>query len=438
MAGFIGGVHPPYNKITKKSKIEVAKLPKKVVLPLRQHTGAPCEPLVKVGDHVRVGQKIADSDAFVSAPIHASISGTIKEIADKPHPVLGSCKAIVIESDGKIDWYESVKKADYTSIDDLKKIIRNAGIVGLGGAAFPTHVKLSPPKGKKIDTVILNGAECEPYLTCDHRLMLEKTAEILKGFLIIKKILNVKKAIIGVNNSNTAGAGTVLVNGTEINLGSDVKVVSLPTKYPEGAEKQLIYALTGRKVPPGGLPLDVGVVVQNIQTAKAVYDAVVENKPLVERVVTVTGAVKEPKNLLIKLGTPFKDLIEQCGGAVGPVGKIINGGPMMGIAQSTDEVPVIKGTSGILVQLREDVEKLDAEKELDCIRCGKCVEVCPMFLMPSMISRYSEKNMMDKAEEYNALDCFECGACAYICPSKIPLLKWIKKAKGEIMKKDVR
>lgn len=430
MLEFIGGIHPPYSKLTKKNKVEVAKLPKKVILPLSQHTGATCEPLVKVGDHVRVGQKIADSDKFVSAPIHASISGTVTEISDKAHPVLGQCKSIVIESDGKINWFEPPKKIDHSSVDKLKEIIKNAGIVGLGGAAFPTHVKLSPPEGKKIDTVILNGAECEPYLTCDHRVMISKSEEILKGFLIIKKILGAKRAIVGIEDNKTNAIHFFKETVVEGNF--EIEVVSLPTKYPEGAEKQLIYALTGRKVPPGGLPLDVGVVVQNVQTAKAVYDAVVENKPLVERVITVTGAVKQPKNLLVKIGTPFKDLIEQCGGAIGPVGKIINGGPMMGIAQSTDEVPVIKGTSGILVQLKNEVDKA---KEQDCIRCAKCVDVCPMFLMPTMISRYIEHDMIDKVEEYNPLDCFECGACAYICPSKIPLVKLIKKAKNEVMAK---
>jgi len=433
MLRFKGGIHPPYNKLTNKDSIEIAKLPIEVILPLRQHTGAPCEPLVKVRDHVKVGQKIADSEALVSAPIHASISGVVTDITDKLHPVLGICKAIVIESDGKVEWHSHHKSEDYSNIEVLKKIIRNAGIVGLGGAAFPTHIKLSPPPGKKIDTLILNGAECEPYLTCDHRLMLEKTKEIINGLLIIKKVLDAKEVFIGIENNKLDAVNSF--NEVIVEKKIDIKVVSLPTKYPQGSEKQLIYALTGRKVPIGGLPLDVGVVVQNVQTAKAVYDAVVEHKPLIERVVTVTGAVKQPKNLLVKIGTPFKDLIEQCGGALGPIGKVINGGPMMGIAQSTDEVPIIKGTSGILVQLKDDVEKLNSQKEENCIRCGRCLDACPMFLMPTMISKYSENNMMDKADEFHAVDCFECGACAYICPSKIPLLKWIKKAKTEIMSK---
>jgi electron transport complex protein RnfC len=430
MFRFSGGVHPPYSKLTKRGKIEIAKLPKKVILPLRQHIGAPCKPLVRIGEHVKVGQKIADNDAFVSAPIHASISGRVTEIGEKPHPVLGKCKAIVIESDGKVDWFDEHKKIDPSSIDNLRKIIKEAGIVGLGGAAFPTHVKLSPPEGTIIDTIILNGAECEPYLTCDHILMIAKPEDILKGFLIIKKILNAKKAIVGIEDNKANAIHFIKEVIADKKLG--IEVISLPTKYPEGAEKQLIYALTGRKVPPGGLPKDVGVVVQNVQTAKAVYDAVVENKPLVDRVVTVTGAVKEPKNLLVKIGTPFKDLIEQCGGALGDVGKIISGGPMMGIAQSTDEVPVIKGTSGILVQLMADI---NLEEEQDCIRCSKCVDVCPMFLMPTMIATYSKKKMIDRAEEYNPLDCFECGCCDYACPCKIPLLKYIKKAKEEIIAK---
>lgn len=248
--------------------------------------------------------------------------------------------------------------------------------------------------------------------------------------MIIKKILNAKKVIIGIEDNKENAVGFFKNKISDKQYADKIKVVSIPTKYPQGSEKQLIYSLTGLKVPPGKLPMDVGVVVQNVQTAKSVYDAVIEKKPLIERVITVTGAVKHPKNLLVKIGTPFKDLIAQCGGAIGPIGKIISGGPMMGISQKTDEVPVIKGTSGVLVQLKQE-----EEKEYDCVRCGKCVDVCPMNLMPTMISRYSENDMTDKAEEFNAMDCFECGACAYVGPSKIPLVKWIKKAKEEIAKR---
>ncbi len=426
MLTFEGGIHPDYKKLTSRSPIEIAKIPKKVIMPLVQHIGAPCNPLVKPGDKVRIGQKIADSEKFVSAPIHAPISGAVKEISSKPHPVLGSCNSIVIQSEGPLEWVDTVRKRDNISAispEQLRNIIREAGIVGLGGAAFPTHVKLSPPPEKKIDTIILNGAECEPYLTCDHRLMLEKTEQVIKGFLIMKRILNAKTAIIGVED-NKENAAAFFKN----KVPEDIQISTLPTKYPQGAEKMLIYALTDRKVPAGGLPMDVGCLVTNVQTAKAVHDAVWEGKPLIERVVTVTGAVKAPKNLLVKIGTPYHELVEQCGGYRASPGKIVSGGPMMGIAQSTDLVPVVKGTSGILVQL----QPRSTEEAKDCIRCGRCIDVCPMALMPTQIARYAEKDDIGKAKEYFAMDCFECGCCSYVCPSKIPLVHWIKYAKNEI------
>lgn len=434
MKSFIGGIHPIYNKITRKDKIEVAPLPKKIILPLQQHTGAPCEPLVKANDKVKVGQKIAESKVFVSAPIHASISGNVLGIAKAKHPVLGEFNAIIIESDGKIEWDESVKKRENVeelSKDELKQIIKEAGIVGLGGAAFPTHVKLSPPPDKKIDTVILNGVECEPYLTCDHRIMIEQTEKIIKGFQIIVKILEPKQCYIGIEDNKENAIALFEEKLQEMELTNKIKVVKLKTIYPQGAEKNLIYSITKRKVPAGGLPMDVGCVVQNVQTANAIYDAVYECKPLIERVITITGAVKEPKNLLVKIGTPVKELIEFCGGYEGSIGKIISGGPMMGIAQYSDDVPIIKGSCGILVQ-KEEITK---EEERDCIRCGRCVDKCPMSLMPTMIAQYAKKDNFEKAEEYFALDCYECGCCSYVCPSKIPLVHWIKYAKGELMKR---
>ena len=434
MGLFIGGVHPSYNKITRKNKIEVAPLPKKVILPLQQHTGATCEAIVKADDYVKVGQKIAESKAFVSAPIHASISGKVLGIAKAAHPILGECNAIIIESNGKIEWDGSVKQrenADNLSKDELKNIIKEAGIVGLGGAAFPTHVKLSPLPNKPIDTVILNGAECEPYLTCDHALMLEETEKIIKGFQIIIKTLEPKDCYIGIEDNKENAIALFEEKLLNMGLKDKIKVIRLKTIYPQGAEKNLIYSITKRKVPnSGGLPMDVGCIVQNVQTAEAIYDAVYEGKPLIERVVTVTGAVKEPKNLLVKIGTPVKDLIEYCKGYEGSVAKIISGGPMMGIAQYTDEIPIIKGSSGILVQKEEIIEE-----EKDCIRCGRCVDVCPMILMPTMIAHYAKKDDIDKCEEYFALDCYECGCCSYVCPSKIPLVHWIKYAKSELMKR---
>ena len=447
MKSFIGGIHPRYDKITRKDMIKVAPLPKRVILPLQQHTGAICEPLVNSEDIVKVGQKIAESKEFVSACIHASISGQVLGIAKAKHPVLGECKAIVIESEVnrikdskypsgiKIEWDESVKRrenVDKLTKDELKGIIKEAGVVGLGGAAFPTHVKLSPPPEKKIDTVILNGAECEPYLTCDHRIMLEQTERIIKGMQIIIKILEAENYYIGIEDNKENAIALFEEKLLGMGLQDKIKVIRLETIYPQGEEKNLIYSIIKREVPNnGGLPRDTGVVVQNVQTAKAIYDAVYEGKPLIERVVTITGAVKEPKNLLVKIGTLVKDLIEYCGGYEGSIGKIISGGPMTGIAQYSDDIPIIKGSSGVLVQ-KEEVIK---EEERDCIRCGRCVDKCPMGLMPTIIFQYAQKDEFDKCEEYFAFDCYECGVCSYVCPSKIPLVHWIKYAKNELMKR---
>ena len=426
MASFAGGIHPDYEKITQGKKIRVSRLPKKVVIPLMQHTGVVCKPLINVGDHVKVGQKIGDVDAFISAPLHASISGKVTEIKEMPHPVGTNFLSIIIESDGKIEWHESVKPNNVESLskEDIIKIIREAGIVGLGGAAFPTHVKLTPKKEKKIDTVILNGSECEPFLTSDHRLMIEETEKIIKGLKLIMKAVDAEKAFIGVED-NKKNAIALLKD----NIKDSIEVVELKTKYPQGAEKMLIYSITKRKVPPKGLPLDIGVIVNNVGTAKAVYDAVYDGKPLVERVVTVTGAVNSPENLLVKNGTIFRDIINECGGYKTNVKKLIMGGPLMGIALSSDNVPVVKATTGILV-----LDKIETEEEKTCIRCSKCVDVCPMFLVPTTIAKYTDKNMIKEADSYNALDCFECGCCAYVCPSKIPLVQKIKYAKAEILK----
>ncbi|MBW2980349.1 electron transport complex subunit RsxC [Candidatus Woesearchaeota archaeon] len=432
MLELIRGVHPPERKISKESAIKQAELPKKVVIPLSQHIGAPCKPIVKVGDEVKIGQTIAESDAFCSAPIHASISGKVTEIAKKPHPSMGDCMAIVIESNGRMIWDESIKareNVDALSSKELIDIVKQAGIVGMGGAMFPTFIKYCPPKGKKIDTIILNGAECEPMLTCDHRTMLKYPDDIVKGLKLIMKMAGAEEAIIGIED-NKPDAIKILKERTAKEPA--IKVVGLKTKYPQGAEKMLIYSLTKRKVPCACLPLDVGIVVNNVGTAKAIHDAVYQMKPLIERVVTVTGDVKKPQNLLVKIGTSFSELIRQCDGFKGEPAKIINGGPMMGIAQATEDVPVIKGTSGILIQNKKSLVE---EEERVCIRCGKCVQFCPMEIMPTTITNYAKHDLIDLAEESNAMDCIECGCCAYECPSKIPLVHWIKYAKSEISKK---
>jgi len=434
MPTFKGGIHPPENKwLTEEKPIVDAKAPQRVIIPLSQHTGAPCKATVMIGQEVKKGQMIGEPGGFVSSPVHSSISGKVIAIGNFPHPAGKDSPSIVIENDGKDEWFEGIKEnPDYLSLgaDYLRKIVMEAGIVGLGGAAFPTHVKLSPPKEKRIDAVILNGAECEPYLTSDHRLMLERTKDILEGLKIIMKILGVSRGYIGIEeNKPDAIKRMKEVISKEDNL----EVIGLRVKYPQGAEKQLIKAILGREVPSGGLPMDVGVVVQNVGTAAAIYNACRYGRPLIERVVTVTGrGVNEPKNLRVRIGTPFSQLIEECGGLKDSYGKVIAGGPMMGIAQISTEVPVIKGTSGILVLLREEAEKAEY---LPCFRCGRCIDVCPMNLQPSLLSILIERGRYDEAKENNLLDCFECGSCAYVCPAKRPLVQFMKLAKLFVLAK---
>ncbi len=432
---FKGGIHPDYQKeVTATLAVTPMKAPPVVVIPLKQHIGAPCEPLegIKVGARVKMGQKIADSSGFVSAPIHASVSGTIKEIGPYNHPLGRPAQAIIIESDGEDSWDEQLKPAgdlNDLSAEEIRKLVREAGIVGLGGATFPTHVKLSPPPEKKIDIVVINGAECEPYLTADHRVMLEKPEEIIFGLKVMIKALNAEKAVIGIeDNKNDAIRVMEAVSAAEGNI----SVSRLHTKYPQGAEKMLIQVTTGRKVPSGGLPLDVGIVNHNVGTAVAIAHAVREGKPLIERVVTVTGAgINRPANLLVRVGTLVSTVIDQCGGLRDNTLKLIVGGPMMGLAQPNADLPVIKGTSGILALTDEDVYLAE---RAPCIRCAKCVDACPVTLIPAMIAQAAEHALYARAEKLHALDCFECGCCSYSCPSKIPLTQLIVIAKAEITK----
>ncbi|MAG08210.1 electron transport complex subunit RsxC [Candidatus Woesearchaeota archaeon] len=418
------GIYLPHLELTENSKIEVLSAQRRVIIPLQQHIGKGCQPVVKAGDSVKEGQKIGKSDGFVSASVHSSVSGRVIEVKEWLHPMGKKVLSVVIESNGKDEGFKENKSADKLGRDKLLSIIKEAGIVGLGGATFPTHVKLSPPKEKKIDTVILNGAECEPYLTADHRLMLEYSSEIVKGLKVLMKIVNAKNGFIGVEDNKRDAIKAIK---KEVGSDNNIKVVSLKTKYPLGAEKMLIKELVGRVVPLNGLPMDVGVVVNNVGTAKAVYDAVYLGKPLIERVVTVTGNVNEPKNVMVKIGTLVRDLVKECGGYKGSPKKLIMGGPMMGIAQSSDNVPVIKGSSGVLV-----LGDAEEPEERECIRCGKCVDYCPMNLMPITIARFGRAERIKQAEEYYATACFECGICSYVCPSKVPLVKWIKYAKEKI------
>lgn len=431
---FKGGVNVVHNKeLTEKIVLERAQDPNIVYIALNQHIGAPCEAIVNVGDRVKIGQKIGESQAFVSAPVHSSVAGIVKSITHITIPTGSSSNSVVIESDGTNEMDESIKPRNSLvdlSPKEILSIIKEAGITGMGGAGFPTHVKLSPPPTKKIDTVIINGAECEPYLTSDHRIMLEMPEKVVFGLKAIMKVLGIDNGFIGVED-NKMDAVEALKN--VIKPEDNIKIVTFKTKYPQGDEKRIINAVTGRVVPSGALPMEVGCVVNNVSTAKAIAEAILEGRPLYERVVTVTGkGIKEPKNLIAKIGTTFQELIEQCGGFEGTPGKILMGGPMMGLAQFSTEVPIIKGSGGILIIPMEDSK---AEPILPCIKCGKCLDVCPVFLEPLYISAYALKSDFEGAERYHAIDCVECGACSYICPAKRPLTESIRLAKREILSK---
>ncbi len=431
---FSGGVHPADNKqLTAHKPTVAAALPQRAVIPLSQHIGAPTKSIVVIGQEIKKGEKIGETTGFVSAPVHASISGKVVALGNFPHSLGTNMPAVVIENDGKDEWVAGLKEnPDYNllSPEELKKLVQDAGIVGMGGATFPTHVKLAPPKEKPIDVVILNGAECEPYLTSDHRLMLERPKEIVGGLKILMRILGVQKGYIGIEDNKPDAIETM----TKAASGSpEIKVWPVKVKYPQGAEKMLIKAIAGRTVPAGGLPMDVGVVVQNVGTAEAIFNAVRFGRPLVERFVTVTGrGVKEPKNLIARIGTPFSQMIEEAGGLTDTAAKVIAGGPMMGMSQYTLEVPVIKGTSGITVLPKDEV---NVKSYGPCIRCGRCIDACPMMLQPSYIGLYIEKGHYEDAKAYNLMDCFECGSCTFVCPANRPMVQWVKKAKRELAKK---
>ena len=428
---FKGGVHPHEGKQATESKpISEIPAPELVIIPLSQHTGAPSKPVVKPGDEVKIGTKLAEADGFISVPAHSSVSGKVKAIADYPHPLGRRMPAVAIENDGKDEWVDLSSWSDLTGAapQAVRDAVKDAGIVGLGGAAFPTHVKLSPPEGKDIDTVILNGAECEPYLTADHRLMLEYPDEILAGFDVIKNVIEAGSAFIGIERNKP---DAIRLLSEKVVGRKGMEVAGLKVKYPQGAEKQLIKAITGREVPCGGLPMDVGCLVQNVGTALAVFEALKLGRPLVQRVLTLSGsAAKNPGNFKVRIGTPFSHVISYAGGAGEDCRKLIMGGPMMGIAQHTDEVPVVKGTSGILLLTEAEVLR---DEPGPCIRCGRCVDSCPMRLVPNEIARMVEKGKFDLAEQYGVFDCMECGVCSFVCPSKIKHVHLMKQGKAEIL-----
>ncbi|MCD4651245.1 MAG: electron transport complex subunit RsxC [Candidatus Cloacimonetes bacterium] len=431
LKSFPGGVHPHDNKAySKDAAISKLPLPEKVIIPLQQHIGAPSKPIVKLRDKVFTGQPICEPGGFVSIPMHASISGTVTKIANFPHPSGAILPAIEITGDGEDKWVELVDEQDWMNLEpsEMKKRIAEAGICGMGGAGFPTHVKLSPPENKPIDTIILNGVECEPYLTADYRLMMEQPLDILYGLKIFMKILNVKKGYIGIEANKPDAIKTMR---ELVAKEPDINVVALKIRYPQGAEKQLIYAATRRKVPnKGGLPMDIGVVVQNVGTAIAAYEAVRYKKPLIERVISITGKiVSKPANFRARIGTLFSELVEHAGGVKEDIGKVISGGPMMGFAISTLEAPMAKGSSGVVLLDRKEA-RIDAEQT--CIRCASCVDICPLNLVPSILARSVKYGNFAGAEKAGVMDCMKCGSCAYVCPSHIRLIQYIDIGKNTI------
>ncbi|RUT77969.1 electron transport complex subunit RsxC [Ancylomarina longa] len=428
----IGGIHPAENKLSADSAIQVLPIPQMVSIPIAQHIGAPATPVVKKNDQVKVGQLIAKSSGFVSANIHSSVSGTVFKIDAIVDGTGFRRTAIIIKVDGdewmeEIDRSEDLLKEITASKEEIIKKIADAGIVGLGGATFPAHVKLSVPPGKTAEVLIINAVECEPYLTSDHRVMLEKGDEVLVGTQILMKALDVKRAIVGIENNKPDAIAHLTKLAANY---QGIEICPLKTQYPQGGEKQLIAATIKREVPSGALPIEVGAVVQNVGTSLAVYEAVQKNKPLIERVATITGkSLQNPSNWKFRIGTPVHDLIDAAGGLPEDTGKVIGGGPMMGKALSNLEVPLTKGSSGLLLLPREEAIRKDSK---NCIRCGKCVSVCPMGLEPFLLMVLAEKKNYERLEKDAVMDCIECGSCSFTCPANRPLLDYIRLGKGRV------
>ncbi|PID87937.1 MAG: electron transport complex subunit RsxC [Bacteroidia bacterium] len=430
-----GGIHPPENKLSAQIPIQDLSLPKQVVISVSQHLGAPAKVIVKKKDEVKTGQIIAEQGGFISAHIHSPVSGKVFKI-EETREASGYKRLSVIIKVEEDTWEEKIDPSDtlindYDSLEpsEIIKKVEQAGIVGLGGATFPAHVKLSPPKGMKAEVLLINGVECEPYLTADHQLMLEKGEEILIGTSLLMRALKVEKASIGIEK-NKPDAIKHLENLSSKYPG--INIVPLKVQYPQGGEKQLIKAITGREVPSGALPIAVGAVVQNVATAFAVYEAVLKNKPLIDRVVTVTGkSLARPSNFRVRIGTPISQLIEAAGGLPEDTGKVVSGGPMMGKALSSLEIPVTKGTSGILILPENEAARKTVHP---CIRCAKCTYVCPMGLEPYLLMTLAERKLHERIEKEDVTDCIECGSCSYTCPSARPLLDYIRLGKSEVNK----
>lgn len=430
---FIGGVHPDDKKTPANTRAtQTLSPPPQVIVPMSLHIGAPCEPLVQAGDTVRLGQKIGDSAAAVSAPIHAPVSGKVKSVGPMRHPNGGMVTAVVIENDGLDTPDESMQPASEETLQDsaaLIALIREAGIVGMGGATFPTAFKIKSGLGQ-VDTVIINGAECEPYITSDHRTMLEHPEELLSGIRLIMRACQVEKATLGIEANKTDAIELLKQKNAP---GSGIEILTLPCRYPQGAEKQLIQSVTGREVPPGGLPAAVGCAVFNVFTAYSVHRAAYEGRPAIERIVTVAGScVKEPKNLLVRVGTPVEYVFEQAGGYVQSPQKVLMGGPMMGVALFDLSVSVLKATNALLAFGAEE-DKTVADPV--CIRCGRCVEACPVRLLPLYLYAFERKDDLEELERHNLADCIECGACTYVCPGRLHLTHAFRTGKAKLQAK---
>jgi electron transport complex protein RnfC len=437
---FHGGVHLPDEKELSNSQPVVrAPLAERLTIPLQQHIGAPARCLVAVGDRVLKGQPIAEAQGYISAPVHAPSSGVVVAIEPRPipHPSGLSAPCVLIETDGEERWaelpaplVESVADIDRCDPAEVRDRIRASGIVGMGGASFPSSVKLNPGKAQPIETVVINGAECEPYITCDDLLMREHATEVLEGARIMMHVVGAPKAVIGVEDNKPAAVKALRAAIDETGVRDRIEVAVIPTLYPSGGEKQLIRILTGKEVPSHGIPAQVGIVCQNVGTAAAVADAVLRGRPLIERLVTVTGrGVVEPRNYRVVLGTPASALVSASGGYRGQVEKLIAGGPMMGFRLETDEVPITKATNCMLVLTQ--AETPDPGAPLPCIRCGRCAEACPANLLPQQLYWHARAKELDKVQDYNLFDCIECGCCAHVCPSHIPLVQYYRFAKTE-------
>ncbi|HHX61877.1 MAG TPA: electron transport complex subunit RsxC [Epulopiscium sp.] len=428
---FKKGIHPSYNKERTSGKpIELLQPKGEIVLPMSQHIGAPCTPIVKKGDHVLVGQVIGEPNGYVSVPIHSSVSGTVKAVEERLVPNGNKVLSVVIERDGLCEEDPALNKPlDYKAMttQEIIEVVKNAGLVGMGGAGFPTYIKLAPPPGKMIKHVIINGAECEPYLTSDHRVMLEEADRLIDGLRILLHLFPEAKGYIGVEDNK---ADAIAELKKHIKKEDNIEICTLATKYPQGSEKHLIYAITNREVPSGGLPADVDCMVQNVDSALAIWRAFEKSRPIMRRIVTVSGdGVSNPGNFKVRLGTSYRELLEHAGWDPEKTVKVISGGPMMGMALSSVDVPVLKGTAGILCFTEEAVR---VTPESNCIRCNKCVEVCPCVLMPTQLNIASLIGDTEMFVDYNGMDCMECGSCSFICPANRHLVQSIRTAKAAV------